>query len=74
MRWTVKTDKTRYEPQRWCAWRPVRVKDQWVWFEWVVRQRDRRNEEWGYLYVLDDCAGRRARAPSERRPTRYGPD
>ena len=29
-----------------------------------------RNDEWQYLYILDECA----RAPSDRRPIRYGPD
>jgi hypothetical protein len=36
MRWPADTFNP-FEPHRWFAWRPVRVKDQWFWLEHVDR-------------------------------------
>ena len=54
MRWKVEKPGDLFTKRRWFAWYPVRVKDQKVWFEWVVRQRNRDSlgPAWMYLYVL----------------------
>lgn len=53
MKWAAQTDQVRYSKQKWFAWHPVVVHNDWVWFEYVVRQLDERTEKWNYLYVLE---------------------
>lgn len=44
MRWKTRYSrkeawaKKRYEWHEWFAWRPVTIKDEWVWFEKIYRR------------------------------------
>lgn len=49
MRWKTRYSKKqewqrkRYEWHEWFAWRPVVIKDEWVWFETIYRRYARTN-------------------------------
>jgi len=55
MRWTSKNPDL---VRPWFAWRPVRIRDglNWVWLEWITRQRlhTRFYSYWYYEFPNED--------------------
>ena len=60
MRWKTNISITDWlfpdDWQKWFAWYPVKIKNEYVWLEWVERRYDG-DDQWSFKYIVRPDVG-----------------